>query len=238
MFFEVRGLEAGYGPIQVLWNVSLQLSEGEFVGLLGPNGAGKTTTLKTLAGLINPLSGQVEFMGRSIEGLSAPEITKLGVSLIPEDLNLFTKMSVHDNLTLGAYAVRDKKQIARTLDLVLDLFPVLADRRDQLAGTLSGGERKMLAIGRGLMSNPRLLLVDEPSLGLAPNLVDSVLEALQKLNQTGLAILLVEQNVYATLEITERSYLLEQGQIVLEGASVDLVESDHVKEAYLGIGEE
>jgi len=232
---EVRGLNAGYDFLQVLWDVSLHVSEGEFVALLGPNGAGKTTTLRTIAGLIPPMTGEVFFRGEAIGNLPAYRISRMGISYISESLNLFTNMSVQENLLLGAYAVQDKRKELESLDFVFGLFPRLAERRHQLAGTLSGGERKMLAIARGMMSNPRLLLVDEPSLGLAPNLVQNVFAALQELRQRGVTILLVEQNVNATLEITDRGYVLEQGRIVLEGQSSDLRENEHVRSAYLGL---
>lgn len=235
---EVRSLNSGYGYLQVLWDVSLKVSEGEFVALLGPNGAGKTTLLRTVAGIIDPWAGEIRLMGKPIGGLPAHQIHKRGLSFIPEDLNLFEEMTVHENLLLGAHGIRDKKKIRDSLDYVLDLFPVLAERRNQLAGTLSGGERKMLALGRGLMSNPRLLLVDEPSLGLAPKLVLSVFEALQKLNQRGVTILLVEQNVGMSLHITDRGYVLEQGRMALKGASADLLGNAHVKAVYLGLGDE
>lgn len=234
---EVKNLQAGYDYLQVLWNVSLRVSQGEFVALLGPNGAGKTTILRTIAGVITPMAGEVRLHGESIGGLSAHQIHRKGLSFVPEDLNLFAGMTVHENLLLGAYGIRDKSRVKESLDLVLDLFPRLAERRNQLAGTLSGGERKMLGVARGLMSGPSLLLVDEPSLGLAPLLVMSVLEALQELNRNGVTILLVEQNVNMTLHLTDRSYVLEQGRIALEGTSTALLENEHVQEAYLALGE-
>lgn len=233
---EVSNVSSGYGHLQVLWDVSLTISEGEFVALLGPNGAGKSTLLRTVAGIIRPWTGKVKFMGQPIENLPAHQITKMGLSFITEDLNLFEGMTVRENLLLGAYTRRDKKKIKESLDYVLSLFPVLAERRNQLAGTLSGGERKMLALGRGLMSEPSLLMVDEPSLGLAPKLVLSVFEALQELKRRGVTILLVEQNVSASLQIADRGFVLEQGRIVLEGKSSDLLVDEHVKEAYLGLG--
>ncbi len=233
---EIKNLNSGYGHLQVLWDVSLEISEGEFLALLGPNGAGKTTLLRTITGIIQPWAGEIEFMGQQIGGLPTPQIARAGISFITEDLNLFGGMSVRENLILGAYTGRDRKKIQKSLDYVLDLFPVLGERRNQLAGTLSGGERKMLAVGRGLMSDPRLLLVDEPSLGLAPMLVLSVFKALQELRQRGVTILLVEQNVNMSLQIAERGYILEQGRIVLEGKSAGLLEDEHVKEAYLGLG--
>jgi branched-chain amino acid transport system ATP-binding protein len=232
---EVNSLHSGYGDLQVLWNVSLSISEGEFVVLLGPNGAGKTTTLRTISGVIQPTEGKVEFMGSPIDGLDGHVINQLGISFVTEDLNLFTKMTVRDNLLVGAHAVRDAKKIRDSMDYVFDLFPRLEERQSQLAGTLSGGERKMLAIGRGLMSDPKLLLVDEPSLGLAPLLAQAALEALQELNRRGISILLVEQQVTRALAIAGRAYILEHGRIVLEGPSAELLESPHVKEVYLGV---
>lgn len=232
---EVKALQAGYGSLQVLWGVSLAVSEGEFVTLIGPNGAGKSTTLRAVAGLIKPLEGEIKFMGRPIGGLPAHQISRSGLNFITEDLNLFENMSVRDNLLLGAYTRRDGRKVKETLDYVLDLFPVFLKRQNQLAGTLSGGERRMLALGRGLMASPRLLLVDEPSLGLAPKMVMAVFNALRELHRRGVTILLVEQNVSTTLRITDRSYVLEQGRVVLEGASAELLQNVYLKETYLGI---
>ena len=232
---EVTDLESGYGFLQVLWDVSLHVEEGEFVALVGPNGAGKTTTLRTIAGLLKPKAGRVKFMGKDIGEMPAHEVSKMGISFVPEELNLFAGMSVLENLLLGAYTVREKRKQQETLDFVFHLFPRLEERQNQLAGTLSGGERKMLAIARGMMSNPALLLVDEPSLGLAPKLVLAVFDALQSLRNEGVTILLVEQNVNTTLHITDRTYVLEQGKVVLEGRSLDLLENEYVKNAYLGI---
>lgn len=232
---ELKNLNAGYGFLQVLWDVSLEVSEGEFVALVGPNGAGKTTTLRTISGQLTPKSGDVIFDGQRINGIASHKTCHLGISFISETLNLFTGMSIRENLLLGAYIIQDRNKQLEILEFVYDLFPRLEERKNQLAGTLSGGERKMLAIGRGIMSNPRLLLVDEPSLGLAPNLTIDVFNALEKLRQGGVTILLVEQNVNTTLKITDRAYVLEQGRIVLEGQSKDLLANEHVKSAYLGI---
>lgn len=232
---EVRGLDSGYGFLQVLWDVSLHVSEGEFVALLGPNGAGKTTTLRTIAGLLTPKAGEVKFQGKPIGNLPAHKISQMGIGFVSESLNLFTGMSVRENLLLGAYTVRDRRKQLDSLDFVFHLFPRLKERANQLAGTLSGGERKMLAIARGMMSDPVLLLVDEPSLGLAPKLVLAVFDALETLRERGVTILLVEQNVNTTLHITDRAYVLEQGRIVLEGKSTDLLEDEHVRKAYLGL---
>ncbi len=232
---EAKNIDAGYGFLQVLWDVSLQVNQGEFVALVGPNGAGKTTTLRTIARLIDATAGDVIFQGQSLKDVPAHEVVRMGIAYISETLNLFTGMTIQDNLLLGAYSIHDKKTIASTLDMVYELFPRLKERRRQLAGTLSGGERKMLAIGRGIMSSPSMLLVDEPSLGLAPNLTISVFRALEKLRESGVTILLIEQNVNSTLKITDRAYVLEQGRIVMEGESKKLLENEHVKSAYLGI---
>ncbi|MDD5468809.1 MAG: ABC transporter ATP-binding protein [Anaerolineales bacterium] len=231
---EIKGLQSGYGYLQVLWDVSLELNDGEFIVLLGPNGAGKTTTLRTISGVIKPIAGEINFLGQSIGGKPGHEISKLGISFITEDLNLFPKMTVYDNLLVGAYSVRDKKKIKETLAYILNLFPRLEERLNQLAGTLSGGERKMLAIGRGLMPNPKLLLVDEPSLGLSPLMTRATFDALRKLNQDGTTILLVEQHLGKALEITNRGYILEQGKVVMEAPTATLLESERVKEVYLG----
>lgn len=232
---EVENLNAGYGFLQVLWDVSLRVEKGEFVALLGSNGAGKTTTLRAIAGFIHPKKGDIRFKGQSIAGKPAYAISRMGIGFISESLNLFTNMTVRENLLLGAYQVRDKKKQLESLDFVYNLFPRLKERENQLAGTMSGGERKMLAIARGMMPRPELLLVDEPSLGLAPQLVVSVFRALESLRQQGVTILLVEQNVKATLRITDRGYVLEQGKIALQGKSAELANNEHVKTAYLGI---
>ena len=232
---ELENLQSGYGELQVVWDVSLNVSEGEFVALVGPNGAGKSTTLKTIAGLVRPMGGEINLMGRSIAGIPADEVSEMGISFVPETLNLFPRMTVLDNLRMGAYIVRDKKRIQRSLDRVLRLFPRLEEREKQLAGTLSGGERKMLAIARGLMADPKIILVDEPSLGLAPKLVLDVFRALEELHRAGVSILLVEQNVNSVLRITERCYVIEQGRVVLEGESAGLLENEHVKAVYLGL---
>ncbi len=231
----VTELDAGYGFLRVVHGISLQVNQGELVALLGPNGAGKSTTLKCIAGLVRPWKGDIAFQGRSIGGLRGDRVNRLGIGLVSESLNLFTGMTVFENLLMGAYGVPETEKRRRSLDFVFGLFPRLAERRPQLAGTLSGGERKMLAIGRALMGGPSLLLVDEPSLGLAPKLTQQVFDALRKLSDDGLTILLVEQNVTATLEMVDRAYVLEQGEIVLEGSAEQLSESEHVKDVYLGV---
>lgn len=232
---QLKNLNASYGFLQILWEVSLYVDDGEFVGLIGPNGAGKTTTLRTIAGLLKPTGGEVLFKGQVMNDVPAHETTRMGVSYISEDLNLFVDMSVKENLLMGAYIIRDQEKQLKTLDFVYELFPRLKERESQLAGTMSGGERKMLAIARGMMSNPQLLLVDEPSLGLAPHLVTDVFNSLKRLNKTGVTMMLVEQRVNATLEITDRAYVLEQGRVAMEGPSSELMTDEHVKKAYLGI---
>jgi branched-chain amino acid transport system ATP-binding protein len=232
---QLTGVEAGYDLLQVLWGVDLHVEEGEFVALLGPNGAGKTTTLRTIAGFLPPIRGSISFRGKPLAGVAPDKVSTTGVGYVSESLNLFPAMSVYENLLVGGHTVRDKARITSTMNLVFELFPRLFERRDQLAGTLSGGERKMLAIGRGLMPSPSLLLVDEPSLGLAPMATLTAFEALKQLHQRGVTILLVEQNVNTTLRLVDRAYVLEQGRIVLEGTGEQLLSDNHVQEAYLGI---
>ncbi len=232
---ELKNINAGYDFLQVLWDVSFHVDEGELVALIGPNGAGKSTTLRTIAGLINPIKGEVLFNNKVINDVPAHTISRMGISYVSEKLNLFTGMSVQENLILGAYAIRDKEVQLETLAYIFELFPRLKERKDQLAGTMSGGERKMLAIARGMMSKPQLMLVDEPSLGLQPNLTKDVFSALIQLREKGVTVLLVEQNVNATLSFTDRAYVLEQGKVVLEGPSKEIKENKHVRNAYLGI---
>jgi len=232
---QLTGVEAGYDLLQVLWGVDLKVEEGEFVALLGPNGAGKTTTLRTIAGFVPPIRGSITFRGQKLNDVPPHTVSTLGLGYVSENLNLFPSMSIYENLLVGAHTVKDKAKITSTIDLVFELFPRLLERRDQLAGTLSGGERKMLAIGRGLMPSPSLLLVDEPSLGLAPMATLTAFEALKALSERGVTILLVEQNVNTTLRLVNRAYVLEQGQIVLEGTGQELLGNTHVQEAYLGI---
>jgi len=231
----VTNLQAGYGQLQVIWDLSLVVEQGEFVALIGANGAGKTTTLRAIAGLIPKQSGNVTFMGQPITGLAPHMISRAGLVFITEELNLFEAMTVGDNLLLGAYSTADKKKTNQNLELVFDLFPILKDRQKQLAGTLSGGERRMLAIGRGMMADPRLLMVDEPSLGLAPRVVIDVFKALKALHKIGVTLLLVEQNVNLTLQIADKAYVMEQGRIILEGGSAELLKNEYLSESYLGL---
>jgi branched-chain amino acid transport system ATP-binding protein len=232
---QLTNVESGYDLLQVLWGVDLHVEEGEFVAILGPNGAGKTTTLRTIAGFVPPIRGSVTFRGRELGGVSPHQVSRTGIGYVSESLNLFPSMSIYENLLVGAYTVKDKAKVRASMDTVFELFPRLLERKDQLAGTLSGGERKMLAIGRGLMPSPALLLVDEPSLGLAPIPTLATFEALRTLRTRGVTILLVEQNVNTTLRLVDRAYVLEQGRVVLEGTGEELLSNTHVQEAYLGI---
>ena len=231
----VDGLSAAYGRVQVLWDLSLKVEEGEFVALIGANGAGKTTLLKTITGVMRPTAGTVTFMGKRIDGLSLNAIVDLGLSHIPESRKLFTDMSIRENLEMGAYPKRSWKDRRKTMEHVFELFPRLRERSGQLARTLSGGEQQMLAMGRGLMSGPKLCLIDEPSNGLAPRVVSEVFEILKSLHEQGITILLVEQNVRQTLRYADRAYVMENGRLALEGACHLLQESDHVRKAYLGL---
>jgi branched-chain amino acid transport system ATP-binding protein len=232
---EADGLSVGYGKVQVLWDFSLKVDEGEFVALVGANGAGKTTLLKTISGVMRPWAGTISFLGKRIDTVHANDIVNLGLSHIPESRKLFTDMTVRENLEMGAYPRRSWRQRQETLKWVYGLFPRLEERSKQLARTLSGGEQQMLAMGRGLMSKPQMVLVDEPSNGLAPLVVSEVFEILKSLHKEGITILLVEQNVRQTLNIADRAYVLENGRLALEGACSFLRESDHVRKAYLGL---
>jgi branched-chain amino acid transport system ATP-binding protein len=231
----LKDVDAGYGKLDILRGISLQVEEGEFVALLGSNGVGKTTTLRTVAGIVSPSRGEITFMGNRIDGLSVQRITKMGISFITDDGYLFSGMTVRENLLLGAYIIHDKDKIKSLINRSFELFPRLEERKNQSAGTLSGGERKMLAIARGLMSDPKLMLVDEPSLGLAPQLVLAVFQKLKELTTMGVTILLVEQNVNTTLQIADRGYVIEQGHIVMAGESAVLREDEHIRKAYMGI---
>ena len=232
---EVSNLNVFYGKSQALRDVSLKVGEGEIVALVGANGAGKTTLLNTVSGLVRPASGGVEFLGKRIDRLAPYKITKLGICQIPEGRKLFSGMTVGENLEMGAYTSEAWKRKGKTIEEVYQLFPVLKERRKQSARKLSGGEGQMVAIGRGLMSNPRLCMFDEPSYGLAPKLFSEVLEVIRHLREEGITIFLVEQNVRQTLEAADRAYVLENGRIVLEGKGKDLLQNEQVKTAYLGL---
>jgi branched-chain amino acid transport system ATP-binding protein len=230
----VKNLSAGYGFVNVLRNVSLEIEPGEIVAVLGSNGVGKTTLNNTLSGLITPTDGEIHFDGQLISGQSASDIVKQGLIHVPEGRKLFPNLSVKDNLELGSYK-RGKSDRKENLDDVLSTFPKLAERINQLAGTLSGGEQQMVAIGRGLMSNPKLLLLDEPSLGLSPLLVEQMFDLIKRINEKGLTILLVEQNVIQSLNIADRAYVIEEGAIAIQGAAEDLRDNNQLKKSYLGL---
>jgi len=232
---EVSSLNVFYGKSQALRDVSLKVNEKEIVALVGANGAGKTTLLNTISGLLRPASGSVEFLGQRIDRLAPHKIMNLGICQIPEGRRLFSDMTVGDNLEMGAYSSTAWKRKKEALEHVFQVFPVLRERRGQSAKKLSGGERQMVAIGRGLMSSPRLCMFDEPSYGLAPKLFSEVLDTIRRLREQGITIFLVEQNVRQTLETADRAYVLENGQIVLEGTGKDLLQSEQVKTAYLGL---
>jgi branched-chain amino acid transport system ATP-binding protein len=232
---EVNNINIFYGKIQALWGVSLRIDEEEIVALIGANGAGKTTLLNTISGLLRPASGNATFLGKKIDGLPPHIIVALGISHIPEGGKLFPDMSVRENLEMGAYPYHAWKEKEETFQQVYQIFPILKEREGQLARTLSGGEKQMLAMGRGLMSKPKLCLFDEPSHGLAPILLLEVFRVMKSLHEQGLTILLIEQNVRHALEIADRAYVIENGRIVSEGKSRELLQNDHVKKAYLGL---
>jgi branched-chain amino acid transport system ATP-binding protein len=230
----IEDVDAYYADLQAIWGISMQVNEGELVALIGPNGAGKTTTLKLISGLLRPASGEIHFHDHNLVKETAHGIVALGISQVPEGGKIFTRMSVLENLELGAYVTAARRVKDQTLKWVYEIFPRLEERKDQLAGTLSGGERQMLAIGRALMSKPRLLMLDEPSFGLAPILVEQIFEMITEINRQGVTILLVEQNVRAALELAHRAYVIENGRIVGQGHGEDLLTFESVKSAYLG----
>jgi len=232
---EVNNLNVFYGKSQALDDVSLKVNEREIVALVGSNGAGKTTLLNTISGLLHPASGSVEFLDQKIDRLAPHKVMQLGICQIPEGRKLFSDMTVRENLEMGAYSSKAWKRRTETLERVYQLFPVLKERRKQSAKKLSGGERQMVAIGRGLMSSPRLCMFDEPSYGLAPKLFSEVLETIMHLREQGITIFMVEQNVRNTLEVADRAYVLENGRIVLEGKGKDLLQDDMVRKSYLGL---
>jgi branched-chain amino acid transport system ATP-binding protein len=231
---EVVNLNVYYGVIHALKGISLKVNDGEIVTLLGANGAGKTTTLRTLSGLIKPTSGTILVDGKDITNTTPRERVRMGISQVPEGRRVFPEMTVLENLELGAFLRNDKEEIAKDLKMVFERFPILSDRRKQLAGTLSGGEQQMLAMGRALMSRPKILLLDEPSMGLAPLLVQEIFSIIRKINESGTTILLVEQNASMSLQIAHKAYVMEIGSIVLSGSGKELMQSDDIKKAYLG----
>jgi branched-chain amino acid transport system ATP-binding protein len=230
----LEGLRAGYGPIEALRGLDLEVREGELVCLLGANGAGKSSTLRAISGLLGARSGRIVFDGRDIHGLEPSAILRAGIAHCPEGRRVFPHLTVEENLTIGAYVRRDRAGIAEDVERVCTHFPILADRRRQAAGTLSGGEQQMLAIGRALMARPRLILFDEPSLGLAPTVVETTFGIIADIRRRGTTVLMVEQNAYLALRMADRGYVMETGRIVLHGAARDLLRDDHVRAAYLG----
>ncbi len=232
---ELQGVDAFYGRIQALRKMSINVDQGEVVALIGSNGAGKTTTLRTISGLMHPLAGTIRFDGKDITNTGPAKIVELGICQSPEGRRLFPRMSVLDNLFMGAYSRNDKPGIASDMEGVYTLFPRLKERRTQIAGTLSGGEQQMLAMGRALMARPKVLMLDEPSLGLAPILVETIFSIIREINSQGTTVLLVEQNAHKALEVAHRGYVLETGSIVKTGSGQDLLASEDVQKAYLGM---
>lgn len=234
VMLKIDNINVYYGAIHALKGISVEVNQGEIVTLIGANGAGKSTTLRTISGLLKPKTGQISFEGQNIAGMAAQNIVKMGISQVPEGRRVFAHMSVLENLELGAYLRSDTKEIKADMDNVFSRFPRLGERRSQLSGTLSGGEQQMLAMGRALMSRPRILLLDEPSMGLAPLLVKEIFSIIKDINQTGTTILLVEQNAHMALSIAHKAYVLETGRIILSGDAKELAASEEIRKAYLG----
>lgn len=232
---EVKNIDVFYGDVQVIWDVAFEVKKGEVVALIGANGAGKSTTLKTISGILRPQKGEVIFEGEPINKVEPYKLIEKGIALCPEARRLFVEMTVEENLDMGSLRGEAKKQRQNTKEMVFELFPRLSERRRQLAGTLSGGEQQMVAVGRGLMSLPKLLMFDEPSLGLAPILVREIFSVIKRIRQEGTTVLIVEQNTKQTLAIADRAYVLETGKITLEGTGQALLNDEHVKKAYLGV---
>lgn len=231
---EVKDLEVYYGMIQAIKGISFEVNEGEVIALIGANGAGKTTTLHTITGLLSPKKGQVLFEGQDITKIPAHKIVSMGMAHVPEGRRVFADLSVYENLKLGAYTRKDKNNIDKDLEMIYERFPRLAERKNQSAGTLSGGEQQMLAMGRALMSKPSIVLMDEPSMGLSPILVNEIFDIIESISKSGTTVLLVEQNAKKALSIADRAYVLETGKIVLDGKANELLENDSIKKAYLG----
>lgn len=232
---KLENVSAAYGYLQVVWNVSLEVREAEVVSILGLNGAGKTTTLKVIAGLKKPTEGKVFLHGEDVTGMSADRLVEKGLAFIPEERNLFNAMTVYENLIMGAFTIKDKSARNQKLEYVYDLFPRLKEREKQLVGTMSGGERQMVAVARGLMSSPKLIMLDEPSMGLSPQNALIVFDALKRLKGEGVTVVIVEQNVSTTLQFADRAYIMDQGRVVLQDTSAALLKNDSVKKMYLGI---
>lgn len=232
---KLQGVSAGYGGTEIIRNVSLEVNKGEVVTIVGANGAGKTTTLRTICGIVKPKSGSIEFEGRRVDGLRSDEIVAAGITMVPEGRQLFPHLSVRDNLLMGSYQRSARAMANQRMDEVLQIFPRVKERIEQMAGSLSGGEQQMVAIARGLMSNPALLMFDEPSLGLSPVLMSQVFDVIDQIVELGRTVLIVEQNIVHTLKIADRGYVLENGEITMSGTGQELLENPHIKKAYLGI---
>lgn len=231
---KVNKIDVYYGDVQILWEVSLDVKEGEIISLIGPNGAGKTTIARTIIGLKAPKSGSITFLDKRIDGLSPHKIVGLGVTLVPERRSLFETMSVYENLLMGGY-LKSPEIVRDTIEEVYNMFPVLKERNNQFAGTLSGGERRMLTVGRAIMSKPKLMILDEPTLGLMPTLVVQVLDTIPKLRDMGITLVLIEENVSSSLKLADRGYVIEEGKIALEGTGKELLKNPHIKKVYLGM---
>ena len=232
---DLKGVNAGYGTFQALFDISLNVKAGEAVAVIGPNGAGKTTLMRVISGMTEPFSGDMEMEGKSLSSFPPHQIVELGIAHVPENRRLFPGMTVEDNLKLGAFAKTARGDSAKNLEFVYELFPRMKERRSQLAGTMSGGEQQMCAIGRAIMSGPKLLLMDEPSAGLAPVVVQQVFGLVRRIREEGYTVLIVEQNVQQVLQVVDRAYLLEAGQLIDSGKSKDLLESESVRKAYMGL---
>jgi len=232
---DLKGINAGYGSFQALFDISLTVNAGEAVSVIGPNGAGKTTLMRVISGMTAPFSGEMEMEGKSLSSFPPHQIVELGIAHVPENRRLFPGMTVEDNLKLGAFAKTARGESAKNLEFVYELFPRMKERRSQLAGTMSGGEQQMCAIGRAIMSGPKLLLMDEPSAGLAPVVVQQVFSLVRRIREEGYTVLIVEKNVQQVLQVVDRAYLLEAGQLIDSGKSEDLLESESVRKAYMGL---
>ena len=232
---KIRSLDVAYGGLRALSGVSLDVERGQFVAVVGPNGAGKTTLFKTISGVVSPAAGEITYNGQDLLAVAPAERAQLGIAHVPEGRQVFASMTVMENLEMGAYTRKGQERWSETLPMILELFPILSERRDQLAGTLSGGEQQMLAIGRGLASSPELLMLDEPSMGLAPAIVDAIFERIHLIHRNGLTILLVEQRVAEALETCDRGYVLETGRVAMEGTHNTLMSDERVRRAYLGM---
>ena len=231
----VKDLVSGYSKMPAIHGVSFKVEEGQIVAILGSNGAGKTTTLKTVMGILPAMSGSITYQGENLIGTPSHKMAVKGISMVPEGRHLFPKLSIYDNMMMGAYTIKDKNKIKEKLDVIYDIFPILAERKTQLAGTMSGGEQQMVAIGRALMCDPKLLILDEPSLGIMPKLVDEIFEFIKTINKMGVTIVIIEQNAEKTLAFSDYAYVISDGKTVIEGTAQELMNDDQVQRVYLGI---